>query len=181
MPDLLTIGQIARESGLTAKTIRFYEAKGLTPPPRRTAGGYRVYTPTDLRRFQLIGRLRSLGLTLLEIKVVADSAFRSDCESFNSEIVALLREKRAVIDQHIAALELLRDELTALSDQLERVRSGSALPRPVSACPNCPLIDARTIDHHRLALDPLTHPWDSPAHGKPARTWPGPVDPPANG
>lgn len=63
----LFIGQAAARSGVSRKALRLYEARGLLPPPRRTASGYRVY-PTDvLDLLAFVGHARLLGLTLAEI------------------------------------------------------------------------------------------------------------------
>ena len=52
MAAALTIGAVARETGLPVRTIRFYEAEGVLPAPARTASGYRAYSANDVRRLR---------------------------------------------------------------------------------------------------------------------------------
>ncbi|MSQ27769.1 MAG: MerR family transcriptional regulator [Dehalococcoidia bacterium] len=49
-----TIGELADAAGVTAKTIRFHEEKGMLPPARRSGSGYRLYGDADIRRLRLI-------------------------------------------------------------------------------------------------------------------------------
>ena len=62
--DSSTIGEAARMTGLAPRTIRFYEQEGLLPAVARSASGYRLYGPEDLRRLRLVSRSRILGLPL---------------------------------------------------------------------------------------------------------------------
>jgi len=57
MRSTLTIGQVAKATGINAKTIRYYEEAGVAPPPQRSQSGYRMYSETDVRRFDLIRRV----------------------------------------------------------------------------------------------------------------------------
>lgn len=64
------IGELARLSGLSVKTIRFYSDRGLVPPARRTGAGYRVYDERALAQLELIRALRELGASLADIERV---------------------------------------------------------------------------------------------------------------
>ena len=65
----LQIGEVAERTGVTQRTLRFYEEKGLLNPATRMEGGFRLYTETDVQRVEQIKRLKSLlGLSLAEIK-----------------------------------------------------------------------------------------------------------------
>jgi DNA-binding transcriptional MerR regulator len=64
------IGELARLSGLSVKTIRFYSDRGLLPPAGRTEGGYRVYDERALARLELIRALRELGASLADVERV---------------------------------------------------------------------------------------------------------------
>jgi DNA-binding transcriptional MerR regulator len=64
-PSQWTIGALAREFGLTLRTLRFYEDRGLLRPERQ--GSTRLYTPSDRRRLKLILQARRMGFTLREI------------------------------------------------------------------------------------------------------------------
>jgi DNA-binding transcriptional MerR regulator len=66
------IGELAEASGMTTKTLRFYEEAGLLPAPERTSGGYRDYDPEVVPRLDFIRRSRAAGLTLAQIRDVLD-------------------------------------------------------------------------------------------------------------
>ena len=69
--DYMHIGQVANVTGLTQRTIRYYEELGLLPAPERTQGDFRLYTLQDVRRLSEIARLKELfGFTLAEIKEI---------------------------------------------------------------------------------------------------------------
>lgn len=68
-PEYLQIDEVASRTGLTKRTIRYYEEIGLLHPPSRTEGGYRLFTADDLSRLERIKRLRELmNFSLAEIK-----------------------------------------------------------------------------------------------------------------
>ena len=68
--DGLLIGDVAVRTGTTRKSLRRYEAKGILPQPRRTAGGYRVYSHESLALLAFVARARRLGFTLEEIRQI---------------------------------------------------------------------------------------------------------------
>lgn len=86
----LRIGEVARRSGLTIRTLRHYDELGILVPSERTEGDYRLYSPADLRRLLEIQQLKSLGLGLAEIARALNDADH---------------DAAAVIDEHIAAVE----------------------------------------------------------------------------
>ncbi len=70
----LQIGEVAERTGVTQRTLRFYEEKGLLPAPTRIDGGFRLYSEEDVRRVTHIRRLQNLlGLTLAEIKEMVEA------------------------------------------------------------------------------------------------------------
>ncbi len=107
--DVITIGEVARRTGLTVSAIRFYEAKGLVEPIR-TSGNQRRFLRSDIRRVSFIRIAQQLGLSLGEI----DQTLRAlplgrtptarDWRSISASIAAR-------IDARIAALERTRDRL----------------------------------------------------------------------
>ena len=62
------IGQVARTTGLTIDTIRFYERQGLLPRLHRSSGGFRLYGETDLGTLHFIRRIHGLGFSLKEVR-----------------------------------------------------------------------------------------------------------------
>ena len=78
MPDTseayLQIGEVAERTGVTQRTLRFYEEKGLLRSPTRMEGGFRLYSEDDVRRVEHIRRLQNLlGLSLAEIKEMVEA------------------------------------------------------------------------------------------------------------
>ena len=72
----MLIGEVARRSGVSTRMLRHYESLGLVRPTGRTVGGYREYSPGDIRRIFHVESLRSLGLTLRQIgRALEDPAF----------------------------------------------------------------------------------------------------------
>src|SRR3954462_7763252 len=70
----LQIGEVAERTGVTQRTLRFYEEKGLLKPPTRMDGGFRLYSEGDVRRVEEIRRMQSLlGMSLAEIKEMVEA------------------------------------------------------------------------------------------------------------
>src|SRR5256712_13560977 len=67
-PATFRIGELAAKVGLTERTIRYYEERGLLESVKRLDGGQRVYTDDDVRRLKFILKLKVLGLTLAEMQ-----------------------------------------------------------------------------------------------------------------
>lgn len=68
VPAVLQIGDVARQVGLSLRTVRFYEEAGLLTPVGRTQGGFRLYDEDALDRLLLIKRMKPLGFTLEEMR-----------------------------------------------------------------------------------------------------------------
>lgn len=119
MSPELSIGELARLTGVNAKTIRFYEEAGILPPARRLPNGYRVYDEEDLDRLRFVRGARSLDLALDDIKEVL--AFRDRGEAPCRYVVDLLQAKMEEVDARIAELERLRGELRRLSKAAQRL------------------------------------------------------------
>jgi len=125
----VNIGEAAAASGVSAKMIRHYEAKGLLPRPGRSAAGYRVYGDADIRTLQFIRRARDAGLGLADIARLV---------SLWHDRARPAREVKALVARHLESLARRRAELTAIE---------SALSHLVAHChgddrPECPILDA---------------------------------------
>lgn len=141
MTAKLTIGAVARQSGVPTKTIRFYEAQGIVPAPARTETGYRLYSLADVRRLRLIRRARLLGVSLPEAKQLADQALDASCEDYGEQLRQLITSQRAAIDQRIAELTVLRAELDDLDTHVQHSQARTRPGRRVEDCGYCPLLD----------------------------------------
>jgi len=106
---LLTIGELARRTGISVSAIRFYEARGLVTAIR-TAGNQRRFLRSDIRRlsFALIGQ--RLGLTVAEIEAELRSLPQGRAPT-QGDWAAISRRLRARLDAQIALLERTRDRL----------------------------------------------------------------------
>jgi DNA-binding transcriptional MerR regulator len=113
MPQLdrtYTISELAREFGVTARALRFYEDKGLLTP--RRDGLNRVYSHRDRGRLQLIIRGKRVGLSLIEIRELLD-LYKIDQRA---QAQAALKKYKA----RIVALEQQRDDIDAAIESLQQ-------------------------------------------------------------
>ena len=117
----MKIGELAKATGHTTKTIRFYEARLLLPEPPRTVSRYRVYGPEDVTRLDFIRKAKRLGLSLEEIRGILQLHDRQ--EPTCHHVRGLLDQKLAQIDQAIADLTEFRSEMSRLRDQGESVEN----------------------------------------------------------
>src|SRR3990172_8620914 len=67
----LAVGELGRRAGVGAKAIRFWEARGVLPPPARGANGYRLYAPETVEVLRFVRQAQDLGLSLAEIRQIA--------------------------------------------------------------------------------------------------------------
>jgi MerR family transcriptional regulator, repressor of the yfmOP operon len=121
-PDLLRIQEVAAETGLTTRTIRYYEELGLLKPAARSEGSYRLFDPDDLERLRFIKGLRDdAGFSLAEIgqlleddlaRVRNRSRFRSTTDQ--AERRAILEDAMGRVDRQIGTLRTKIDRLEAM-------------------------------------------------------------------
>lgn len=116
----MLIGQLAQESGLTTKAIRFYEEQGLLQPAARTASGYRTYTEEALDRLAFVRASQALGITLGELREVI--AFRDRGQTPCAHVAALLKRKAEEVDARIAEMVRLRGVLHDLRHRARDLR-----------------------------------------------------------
>lgn len=110
-----TVTELARDLSITARTIRFYEDKGLVTP--RRAGNIRIYTKRDRARLLLILRGKRLGFTLREIREYLDLY---DLDPSQSEQIRLLLKK---VQDRLAMLEEQREALEVSIDELKEIEA----------------------------------------------------------
>jgi MerR family copper efflux transcriptional regulator len=109
---LLQIGQVAVQSQVPIKTIRYYEELGLLKSSGRTEGKFRLFTPDTIKRITFIKRLQKLGLSLQEIAEILGVHDRGLAPC--AEIKQQLEQQILEIDRRIAELMTLRGEINAL-------------------------------------------------------------------
>ena len=109
MPDddhLLTIGALARRTGLAVRTIRFYSDEGLVPEAARSEAGHRRYDAQAVRRLRLVRTLRELGVGLDDVRHVLTGA---------RTVAEVAAAHAAAVDAQIATLRLQRSVLRAVA------------------------------------------------------------------
>jgi Hg(II)-responsive transcriptional regulator len=125
-----TIGWVAKEAGVNAQTVLYYERRGLLSAPSRSSGGYRLFDENTVRRIRFIKRAQELGFTLKQITALL--ALQGDQDASCAEVSAM------------AASHL--DDVEAKIHDLERMKK--ALVPLVEACPKkgalkaCPIMDS---------------------------------------
>ena len=117
-PDVsegFTIGQLAREAGVTLRTLRFYQSKGLLAPQR--SGSARIFTPQDRAALALILHGKRLGFTLSEIRDMLVERARGSTQTLPInrkkcvEQIAMLERQRGEVDQALAELRQIYNEM----------------------------------------------------------------------
>ena len=115
-----TIGELAREFGVTTRAIRFYEDCGLLDPSR--SGRNRVYGARDRTRLRLTLRGKRLGLKLSEVKELVDMyETRRDTGPQLRRFLAMLARHRARLEQRLGDLQATLAEVTAHEDEAKRL------------------------------------------------------------
>jgi DNA-binding transcriptional MerR regulator len=108
---LMTVGELARRTGLSVKAIRQYEALGLIYSAGRSEGNYRLFDESALWCAQVIETLRSLGLTIKEIDQLGRAYLSRPDEPIGPRLAALLDGAEQRIDDRIAELEAVRERI----------------------------------------------------------------------
>src|SRR6476660_8828267 len=113
----LQIGEVAERTGVTQRTLRFYEEKGLLKPPSRLEGGFRLYSEVDVQRVEQIKRLQTLlGFTLADIKEMVEA------EEIKSQLRAEYRREADVSDRRAKiakALEVTERQVAMIDQKLQ--------------------------------------------------------------
>jgi len=109
-PDLLSIGELSERTGVATSALRFYEAEGLIHATR-SAGGQRRYHREVLRRVSFIRIAQKVGLSLDQVRASLASLPESRTPT-KADWARLSNAWRPQLDEHIAVLQRLRDELT---------------------------------------------------------------------
>lgn len=113
------IGDLARRTGLTVRTLRHYDAEGLVVPSARTDAGHRRYGEADVARLQQVVSLRALGLPLAEIRTLLAGPDAPDA-------LALVERHLAHLRARLAETQALADRLDALASHLRRTGTADA-------------------------------------------------------
>lgn len=122
----MNIKEVAKASGLPAKTIRYYEDIGLIRP-HRAANGYRSFAHEDLHRLAFLGRARSLGFSIEECRALL--ALYDDKSRASADV-------KSMAQQHLAQIEAKIAELTSMKETLAHLVASCAGDQR----PDCPIL-----------------------------------------
>jgi len=123
----MNIGLASQQSGLPAKTIRYYEEISLIKPSR-AENGYRDYSDNDIHRLRFLQRSRSLGFSIDECRLLL--SLYEDEHRASADVKSLANDKIAEIDRKVSELKTLRRTLSVLSMNCQG-----------DDRPDCPIID----------------------------------------
>jgi DNA-binding transcriptional MerR regulator len=114
----LTIRQVSQKTGVTSKTLRYWESLGLLPKPWRSHTNYRQYRPSDVERVIFIRKAKSLGFTLSETRRIFELCHErgAPCE----EVVDWAGEKIKTLENQIEALTQIRGRLIRYHQKWKR-------------------------------------------------------------
>jgi MerR family mercuric resistance operon transcriptional regulator len=126
----IQIGELSRRTGCNVETVRYYERIGLLPIPNRSAGRYRLYDTTDVRRLVFIRRARELGFTLSVVRALLTLS--------GDDRTVACAEVRQLAASHLAEVRAKVADLQAM----ERVLADAVQQCAAGGLPGCPIIDA---------------------------------------
>lgn len=127
----MRIGELADRSGVTTKTIRFWESQGLLTEPARTPSGYRDYRPQVEDRLSFIRHAQTAGLTLAEIRQVL--AISDDGQPPCGHVTDLIHQRLAEVDHRLR-------ELTETRQLLDRLSKRAADQNPADCAGYCAIL-----------------------------------------
>ena len=111
----MNIGAAADETGVSAKTIRYYESIGLIPPARRAENGYRDYSGFDIETLKFIQRARRLGFTVKDVGDLLQ--LWNDKDRTSASVKTLALRHIAEVEKRINELQSIRNTLIDLTDR----------------------------------------------------------------
>jgi len=138
----MKISELAERVGLPAKTIRYYERRGVIPPPERLPNGYRTYSADDERRLRTVAAARAIALPLDAIGelIALDAEGTRPCQHLQALAQDHLQNVRSMIEQ-LQHVEHRLDSIVELSNQ------------PTSPTPHtdavCPILAVQPAAPHR--------------------------------
>ncbi len=112
-PKLVQIGELARNLGITTRTIRYYEEIGLMGKNDRLGGSTRTYNKDDILRLKFILKLKTLGISLKEIEQLSDifDINEKDFNKITPKLIEILDNHIAKVDEKMANLSSLRKDI----------------------------------------------------------------------
>jgi DNA-binding transcriptional MerR regulator len=122
----IQIGELAKQLGITTRTIRYYEEIGLMGVSQRLSGGARSYNRDDVLRLKFILKLKELGISLKEMQELAEhfDINQQDFDTITPKLLEILDGHINTIDTKIANLSTLRQEIVDYRKRIEDILQG---------------------------------------------------------
>jgi DNA-binding transcriptional MerR regulator len=111
----MKIGELAKATGLTAKTIRYYQLQGLIEEPERAESGYRYFDAEAVEHLEFIKKAKRLGLSLEEVRDIL--ALHKQKQAPCVHVLALMNQKLEHVDAILRELRIFRKELARLREE----------------------------------------------------------------
>ncbi|OEF23999.1 Cu(I)-responsive transcriptional regulator [Vibrio rumoiensis] len=127
----MNISQVAKLTKLSAKSIRFYESKGVISPPSRSDNGYRTYDNKQINQLEIVARARAVGFNLEQCKSLVELA--NDPGRSSYEVKETAKKKLTEVNAKLEELQVIRQQLVEWIDEC-----------PGDEGPNCPIINDLT-------------------------------------
>jgi len=143
----IKIGTLARNAHVSLRTLRYYEEIGLISPASHSKGGHRLYSSDDLKKLEVINYLKSLPLSLEEIREIFTIKKNASSRDKKEQVALLIRAldaKLNAVNGRIHELSQVKDELTSMVEIL----------KDCARCEGKPLLktetcgDCKTVDRH---------------------------------
>ncbi len=141
------IGSLAKASGVSVETLRFYEKQGLLPEPKRSESGYRLYPESALNQVEFILRAKAVGFSLKDIAGLLDLEVNREQETCQT-VKRFAEEKLMEIEKKIQELQQMRGALKQITDAC----CGNPLPAS-----HCTILTALADGHPDKEKQHATH------------------------
>ena len=111
----MKVGEAAQQAGLPVKTVRYYADIGLVAPMGRSEAGYRIYGPNEVSKLAFIRRARAFDFSIEDCRELL-GLYQDETRS-SRDVKAMALTRLAQIDQKLAELNVLRDELARVAKE----------------------------------------------------------------
>ena len=123
--DLVQIGELAKQLGITTRTIRYYEEIGLMGLSKRVGTGARLYNRDDIRRLKFLLKLKELGIGLKEMQELGDNfdTQNTDFDSQQHQFSTITPKLLEMLDLHIHKVDEKISKLSSLRKDIVDYRT----------------------------------------------------------
>lgn len=122
MLDLISIKEVTKQTGITVRTMRYYDQIGLLPPADKTEGGHRLYGEKEIKKLQDIQFLKTLGFNLQDIKEMLSDDSRDWFNSLQNQLKYILNEKEKLEEIEGILRGLLNEKLVEENINLDKIQ-----------------------------------------------------------